>query len=90
MTCFIEFIIYDNKCPLERDTAGQERFAPIGSMYYQGAKAVIFTYDITKVILSTQIKTLSGVILMSDGITQKRTFDSLPMWRQKFDDRNEG
>ena len=51
VTCFIEFIIYDNKCPLERDTAGQERFAPIGSMYYQGAKAVIFTYDITKVIL---------------------------------------
>jgi len=50
------------------DTAGQERFAPIGSMYYNGAKAVIFTYD----------------------ITQKKTFDSLPLWRQKFDDRNEG
>ena len=32
-----------------RDTAGQERFAPIGSMYYHGAKAVIFTYDITQV-----------------------------------------
>jgi len=50
------------------DTAGQERFAPIGSMYYHGAKAVIFTYD----------------------ITQKRTFDSLPRWRQKFEERNEG
>jgi len=50
------------------DTAGQERFAPIGSMYYHGAKAVIFTYD----------------------ITQKRTFDGLPMWRQKFEERNEG
>ena len=34
-----------------RDTAGQERFAPIGSMYYHGAKAVIFTYDITQVAL---------------------------------------
>jgi len=50
------------------DTAGQERFAPIGSMYYNGAKAVIFTYDISR----------------------KKTFDSLPLWRQKFDDRNEG
>lgn len=37
-------------------------------MYYHGAKAVIFTYD----------------------ITQKRTFDSLPRWRQKFEERNEG
>ena len=34
---------------MDRDTAGQERFAPIGSMYYNGAKAVIFTYDITRV-----------------------------------------
>ena len=34
---------------MDRDTAGQERFAPIGSMYYNGAKAVIFTYDITQV-----------------------------------------
>ena len=34
-----------------RDTAGQERFAPIGSMYYHGAKAVIFTYDITQVAI---------------------------------------
>ena len=34
---------------VDRDTAGQERFAPIGSMYYNGAKAVIFTYDITRV-----------------------------------------
>ena len=36
---------------LYRDTAGQERFAPIGSMYYHGAKAVIFTYDITQVTI---------------------------------------
>ena len=30
-----------------RDTAGQEKFAPIGSLYYRGAHAVVLTYDIT-------------------------------------------
>ena len=30
-----------------RDTAGQEKFAPIGSLYYRGANAVLLTYDIT-------------------------------------------
>merc|ERR1711936_1548429 len=29
------------------DTAGQEKFAPIGSLYYRGAQAVLLTFDIT-------------------------------------------
>ena len=77
------------ECPirkvLHRDTAGQERFAPIGSMYYHGAKAVIFTYDITEVILLSHI-----IPMFTHYLTQKRTFDSLPRWRQKFEERNEG
>ena len=49
-----------------RDTAGQEKFAPIGSLYYRGAHAVLLTYD----------------------ITNKKTFNSVERWREKFDGRH--
>lgn len=48
-----------------RDTAGQEKFAPVGSLYYRGANAVVVTYD----------------------ITNRKTFDSVEKWREKFEDR---
>merc|ERR1719219_2527568 len=47
------------------DTAGQEKFAPVGSLYYRGANAVVVTYD----------------------ITNRKTFDSVEKWREKFEDR---
>ena len=81
---------------MDRDTAGQERFAPIGSMYYNGAKAVIFTYDITRVNYKkkkqkkTRVKYQNIFNITVIDVSQKKTFDSLPLWRQKFDDRNEG
>ena len=78
---------------LDRDTAGQERFAPIGSMYYHGAKAVIFTYDITQVqnlCINSSATGVNRAFIFTHDITQKRTFDSLPRWRQKFEERNEG
>ena len=49
-----------------RDTAGQEKFAPIGSLYYRGANAVLLTYD----------------------ITNKRTFDNVEKWKEKFAGRH--
>ena len=65
-----------------RDTAGQERFAPlgmyypvvhrmiilscIGGLYYHGAHAVIMAYD----------------------VTSKNTFDNIDTWNDKFDERD--
>lgn len=50
------------------DTAGQEKFAPIGSLYYRGAQAVLLTYD----------------------ITNRKTFESVDRWKEKWDSRQTG
>lgn len=58
-----------------RDTAGQERFAPIGSMYYHGAKAVIFTYDITQVtvLILLIFEVRSSIVQVSWGFCSLMT-----------------
>ena len=50
-------------------------------MYVYYTEAVVFTFD--------NVRTLLNIKYIID-IPQKKTFDSLPLWRQKFDDRNEG
>ena len=53
----------------------------MSTMYIYDTEAVVFTFD--------NVRTLLNIKHIID-IPQKKTFDSLPLWRQKFDDRNEG
>ena len=82
-----------------RDTAGQERFAPAGQLYYHGANAVMIAYDITnkasfeninkwKEKFEEKKEEESGVIKLLVGckadLENKREVDKKQSYRQEL------
>ncbi|KAA3455667.1 ras-related protein RABF2b-like isoform X1 [Gossypium australe] len=56
------------------DTAGQERYHSLAPMYYRGAAAAIIVYDITNLVISTNVKLGNKALKLWDSLNIPATF----------------